>query len=144
MTKVQGQFNGDRLLDTAKLLQHFGFASLPPPDTDLLVVCPSGEPTSALIIATNSQAHRPPAMEEGDASFYDVRGAHISLTKDGPVVDGGGGPLTIQNCSTITINGATTVTVNGAETLNVTASEAINFDTPVLKVTGDVIASDVA
>lgn len=140
VTRLQGQFNGDRLIDKAKLLQHFGFASRPPANTDLVAICPSGEPTSALVIATNSQEFRPPPLEEGDSSQHDKRGAYLLFKEGGPVVDAGGGTITVQNATSITIEGAKTVTVNGAETLNVTASRAINLDTPTVIVTGDVVS----
>ena len=120
---VQGQFSCDRLIDGAKLVQHFGFASRPPADTDLVAICPSGEPTSALVIATNSQAHRPPALEVGDVALHDVRGAYVWLSKDGLHIEAKGLP----------------VRVSGATTVTVVASDKIRLETPLVEVTGDVV-----
>lgn len=108
---VQAQFTGDRLLDKAKLLQHFGFASRPPADTDLVAICPSGEPTSALVIASNHQAHRPPALKDGDAVLYDQRGAYVWMSAEGLQVEAKNLAVAVKGATTVTVEASSKITL---------------------------------
>ena len=74
------------LIDGVPLLQHFGFASRPPADTDVLVIFANGDLVNGTAVASNSQTHRPPALEEGDAALHDARGQYLWLTPTGVIL----------------------------------------------------------
>ena len=74
------------LIDSIPHIQHFGFASYLPPQTDVVVLFTNGDLVNGTAIASNSQQHRPPALQEGDAALYDSRGQWVWLTPTGAII----------------------------------------------------------
>lgn len=111
--------------DSTPRLGEFGHASRPPVGADVIVLFAAGNRADGVVIATGHQATRPRNLAEGESQLYDLWGKSIYLTKDGGiVVEAQGTPVTVNNATTVTIN----------------ASEAVQMNTPVLKVSGDIVA----
>jgi len=50
----------------------FGFAASEPDGSDVLFVAPSGDASTAVIIASNNGTHRPTGMLSGETQIYDA------------------------------------------------------------------------
>jgi phage baseplate assembly protein V len=81
--------------DGVPLLQQFGFASRPPAESDVVAVVVNGEALDAVIVASGSQAHRPPALAVGDSALYDANGQYILLNAAGGTISAGGCLITM-------------------------------------------------
>jgi phage baseplate assembly protein V len=109
---------------TLPALQQFGLASVPPVGSDVLAHYVGGDRSNGVISSTNHQPSRPTRKKSGETVLYDAFGKSIYLTESGGIV----------------INASSSdVTVNGAETLKVTAAVEVDMETPLLKVSGDII-----
>ena len=53
-----------------ELIQPFGMATSPPPDSDCLVVCPGGDRGMGICIAVEDRRARPKGLEVGEVVFY--------------------------------------------------------------------------
>lgn len=51
------------------LMQHFGFASLPPAGSDCLAIFPGGDRSQGFIVATEDRRRRP-GLEDGETAVY--------------------------------------------------------------------------
>jgi phage baseplate assembly protein V len=109
--------------DDRPRIAEFGFSSMPPVGSDVVMMFMSGDRTAGLIIGTAHQASRPRNLKAGETKIYSVDGKFIYIAGDHIEVQANGQP--------VTVNGASTVTIN--------ASTAIVCNTPVLKVSGDII-----
>lgn len=108
--------------DTPRLSE-FGFASGLPVGTDVVLAHVAGDRSNAVIIATNNRAYRLAGLSPGESAIYDQWGHYVKLTESGIVVEAKSGPVTINNADTVTVN----------------ASSGMVFNTPTLKVSGDII-----
>lgn len=104
-------------------LMEFGFSSSLPPDSDVLVAYLAGDRSSAVVIASGHKASRHANLQPGETVLYNLWGQFIKLTEDGIVIEANG--------QTVTVNNATQVIIN--------ASDSVEMNTPVLKVSGDII-----
>lgn len=122
--KVQVQVNARETIDNLPRVAEFGLASVPPGDSDVVMVNFGGGRNNAAVIATNHQASRPKNLKSGETMLYSQDGKSVYLTASGGiVVEAKGQAVTINNASTVTINAATKV----------------RMVTPLLEVTGDII-----
>lgn len=90
--------------DGVPVAQLFGFASSLPVGTDVVLTCVAGDPSNAVIVASNHQSFRPKGMKSGEAMVYDNRGQSIYLSQAGIVINGGGLPITIENTPLVTVD----------------------------------------
>ncbi|EIC3243782.1 phage baseplate assembly protein [Escherichia coli] len=118
---VQVQSPSEVRSDTP-VLQQFGFSSVLPAGTDVVVLSPAGNRSSAVVVASGHQSYRINGLNSGEVVVYNQWGQYVRLGEDGIVVEASGQP----------------VTVNSATTLSVTATEGVTLETPLLKVTGDI------
>ena len=109
--------------DTPRVAE-FGFTSMPPNGADAIVVFVAGDRSSGVIIATTHQASRPTQLAPGEAMVYDLWGKSVHFTRDGGVV------IEAKD-SEVTVNHATNVIIH--------AANEVMLDTPLVKVTGDVL-----
>lgn len=121
---MQVQLNNFETRDKTPRLGEFGHASRPPPGSDVLVVFLAGDRSNGAVLATGHQASRPKNLNEGESMLYDLWGKSIYLTESGGII------VNAQNTA-VTINGATEVTIN--------AATGIQLNTPLLKVSGDIL-----
>lgn len=114
--KAFGTGFADRIIDHVRRLTEFGFSSVPPAESEVLVIRRGGDRGQSIVIATSHRPSRPRSLQPGDACLYDVRGARILLGPNGIEVDGGGRPVTVKN------------------------TPKVRLETDLLEVTGDVVS----
>ena len=122
---LQVKLNDSETRDDTPRIAEFGLTSRPPEGSDVLVVFLGGDRSKGVVVATAHQASRPKGLLAGETMLYDLWGKSVYLTKDGGiVVEAKGAPVTVNNATTVTIN----------------AAESVELDTPLLHVTGDIVA----
>jgi len=109
--------------DNTVRLAEFGFSSGLPAGTDVIIGFLGGDRSNAVIIASNHQSYRPTGLNPGETLLYSQWGQTIKLMQSGIVINANNQPVTVNNATTVIINAATGVQMN----------------TPVLKVSGDII-----
>lgn len=95
---------GKRVIDKVPHVQEFGFASVPPIGSEVMLAAPCGDRSQTVAVGTNHQPSRLRDQQPGDSGIYDVRGAKVQLTAAGLLIDCAGLPAVIQNASTVTID----------------------------------------
>ncbi|EES3796833.1 phage baseplate assembly protein V [Escherichia coli] len=118
---VQVQSPSEVRSDTP-VLQQFGFSSVLPAGTDVVVMSLAGNRSSAVVVASGHQSYRINGLSSGEVVVYNQWGQYVRLGEDGIVVEASGQQ----------------VLVNSATTLEVTATDGVTLKTPSLKVTGDI------
>lgn len=118
---LQVELSAKELPDLRRLAE-FGFASRPPPGSDVVAVFIGGDRSNGVVIATGNQTLRFKLTADGECAIHDAFGKSIYLKKTGGIV--------------ITAAGQD-VDVSGAANLNVSASTQVTLDTPVVTMTGN-------
>lgn len=75
---VQVKFNDQQVLDMVRITE-YGFASLPPLDSDALAIFIGGERSNGLIIGTQYKGERFKGLNAGESALYDNVGQSIHL-----------------------------------------------------------------
>lgn len=122
--KAAGSGFKDRVTDKVRRVMEFGFTSVPPIDSEVLVIGLLGDRSGRIAIATSHRPSRIKGLKPGDVALYDVRGAKIVFSEDGLQIDCAGLDAVIENCTTLTIK----------------ASEKVRIEADQLEVTGDVVS----
>lgn len=117
------------------MMQHFGFASVPPKDSDQLRVHLSSDPDNPLILASLDTNSQPTDLESGDSALFDDRGQFIKIQVDGIHI------FSPDQDINITTSGAN-VNISTDEQVNIAAADSVNIDSAVtnLGVGGEPIA----
>ena len=122
---LQVKLNDSETRDDTPRIAEFGLTSRPPEGSDVLVVFLGGDRSKGVVVATAHQASRPKGLLAGETMLYDLWGKSVHLTKAGGiVVEAQGAPVTVNNATTVTIN----------------AADSVELVTPLLHVTGDIMA----
>ncbi|WP_413052131.1 phage baseplate assembly protein V [Pseudomonas bubulae] len=122
---LQVKLNDSETRDDTPRIAEFGLTSRPPDGSDVLVVFLGGDRSKGVVVATAHQASRPKGLLAGETMLYDLWGKSVHLTKAGGiVVEAQGAPVTVNNATTVTIN----------------AADSVELITPLLHVTGDIVA----
>lgn len=123
--RLQVKLNDSETRDDTPRIAEFGLTSRPPDGSDVLVVFLGGDRSKGVVVATAHQASRPKGLLAGETMLYDLWGKSVHLTKAGGiVVEAQGAPVTVNNATTVTIN----------------AADSVELVTPLLHVTGDIMA----
>lgn len=69
----------DELRDGVERFQEYGMSSVPPIDTEVVVVHIGGDRDHPVVIATESRRYRSVAHESGDVCLYDTTGSTVWL-----------------------------------------------------------------
>lgn len=121
---AQVTVNDLETIDKVPVVQAFGFASNPPKGSDVALVFVGGDRSNGVVVATNSQKYRARNLAPGESVIYTQDGKQIYLTASGGIkIAANGQPVEIDNATTVTIN----------------ASNSVVMNTPLLKVSGDII-----
>ncbi|MEQ0775891.1 phage baseplate assembly protein V [Paraburkholderia tropica] len=129
---VQTKFNDLETIDGMPRVAEFGFTSRPPDGTDVVAVFIGGDRSNGVIVATNDQSSRPTGLAVGETKLYSLAGQYVYLSASGIVIEAASMPVTVNDASTVTVNAQTTV--------KVVAPTEIDFETPLLKVSGEIQA----
>jgi phage baseplate assembly protein V len=121
--RLQIQFDDDEIRDNTPRLAEFGFASMPPDGSDLVVLFLAGDRSNGVVIASGHIASRPLNLLPGESKLYSQDGKYVYMTATG-------GIIVNANGQAVTVNDATTVTVN--------ASNSVVLATPLVHATGNV------
>ena len=122
---LQVKLNDSETRDDTPRIAEFGLTSRPPDGSDVLVVFLGGDRSKGVVVATAHQASRPKGLLAGETMLYDLWGKSVHLTKAGGiVVEAQGAPVTVNNATTVTFN----------------AADSVELVTPLLHVTGDIMA----
>jgi phage baseplate assembly protein V len=93
----QVQFNERETQDDMPRVAEYGFASMPLPGCQAIVLFIGGERTNGAVIGTNDEAHRMKNLQRGEVAIYDDQGQSVYITRAGIIVNGGGKNVTITN-----------------------------------------------
>lgn len=108
----------------------FGFSSNPPAGSDALVAFVAGDRSKGIVIGTCHQQSRPQGLSPGESILHSQDGKSVYLTaSEGIVVDAKGQPVVVNNASD--------VTWNCTGKFKLVAPGGVEFDTPLVKSTGD-------
>lgn len=122
--KMQVQMNGLETPDNRYRLAEFGFTSNPPIGSDVVALHMAGDRSSGAVVATNHQPSRPTGLLAGESMLYSQDGKYVYMTASG-------GISVFADGQTVNVTGATTVTIN--------AATEVVMNTPLLKVSGDIL-----
>ena len=131
--------------DNTPRLAEYGFASNPPPGSDVALLFIAGDRSRGLVIATGNQAARLKNLQPGEAALYDNTGKWVWLKAAGIEIEAAGQPVTVSGASTVTVNATGTVTINAPDTKILGTLEVTGVATVgALAATGTAGASAVA
>lgn len=100
--------------------QNYGFTSHPKPGAEAIAASVMGNRDHCVVLAVDDRRYRLQGLEAGEVALYDDLGQKVHLTRTGIVIDGAGLPVTVTNTPEIVL------------------------DTPLVTVTGDVVASGIS
>ena len=101
--KVQASGLADETLQDVELMQQFGFTSVPPTNTQAVILPIGGQTTHGIVIATESGSFRVKNLQGGEVAVYDESGSSIVWKK---------GRLIEIDCDVLKINAATKVDIS--------------------------------
>lgn len=101
--KVQASGLADETLQDVELMQQFGFTSVPPANTQAVILPIGGQTTHGIVIATENGSFRVKNLQGGEVAIYDESGSRIVLKK---------GRLIEIDCDVLKINAATKVDIS--------------------------------
>lgn len=101
--KVQASGLADETLQDVELMQQFGFTSVPPANTQAVILPIGGQTTHGIVIATENGSFRVKNLQGGEVAIYDESGSSIVLKK---------GRLIEIDCDVLKINAATKVDIS--------------------------------
>ncbi|BFU64704.1 phage baseplate assembly protein V [Rodentibacter abscessus] len=84
--KVQISGLADETLQDVELMQHFGFTSVPPANTQAVIIPIGGQTSHGIVIATENGAFRVKNLQGGEVAVYDESGSSIVL-KQGKLIE---------------------------------------------------------
>ncbi|MFC0683100.1 phage baseplate assembly protein V [Novosphingobium clariflavum] len=94
----------DRVTDNVRRVTEFGFGSVPPIDSEVVMLRRGADRSCSLIMGTSHRPSRPRDLQPGDTIIYDVRGAKVKLSADGIEVDAAGLEIMVSNASKATLD----------------------------------------
>ncbi|HHF4958432.1 phage baseplate assembly protein V [Haemophilus influenzae] len=101
--KVQASGLADETLQDVELMQQFGFTSVPPANTQAVILLIGGQTTHGIVIATENGSFRLKNLQGGEVAIYDESGSSIVLKK---------GRLIEIDCDVLKINATTKVDIS--------------------------------
>ena len=101
--KVQTSGLADETLQDVELMQQFGFTSVPPANTQAVILPIGGQTTHGIVIATENGSFRVKNLQGGEVAVYDESGSSIVLKK---------GRLIEIDCDVLKIKAATKVDIS--------------------------------
>lgn len=127
---MQVQMSASEIRDGLPRFAEFGFSSNPPEGSDAVVAFIGGDRSKGIVIGTGHQPSRPKGLKPGESILHSEDGKSVYLTADGGiVVEAKGQP--------VVVNDASDVTWNCSGKFKLIAPGGVEFDTPLVKSTGD-------
>jgi phage baseplate assembly protein V len=101
---LQVKFSSIEVRDNTPRLAEYGLVSMPPGDSDALVVFVGGDRSAGVVVATGNQSARMRNLAVGEVAIHDDQGQSVYITRTGIVINGGGLPVKIMNTSQVTLD----------------------------------------
>lgn len=101
--KVQASGLADETLQDVEFMQQFGFTSVPPANTQAVILPIGGQTSHGIVIATENGSFRVKNLQGGEVAIYDESGSSIVLKK---------GRLIEIDCDVLKINAASKVDIS--------------------------------
>lgn len=101
---VAVELPGQERHEDVPFMQHYGVASFPPKDSELLLLFPGGCRGAGVAMGSQSKPGDIPQLEEGESCLYSKFGQKVVLKKDGSIV------LTPASGKTVTVESDLKVT----------------------------------
>ena len=101
--KVQASGLADETLQDVEFMQQFGFTSVPPANTQAVILPIGGQTTHGIVIATENGSFRVKNLQGGEVAVYDESGSSIVLKK---------GRLIQIDCDVLKINATKKVDIS--------------------------------
>ncbi|MDG6895034.1 phage baseplate assembly protein V [Volucribacter amazonae] len=101
--KVQLSALADETLQDVEFIQHFGLTSVPPANSQAIILPLGGETSHSVVIATEHGSFRLKALQEGEVAIYDQSGSSVIL-KQGKLIE--------MHCENLIINASQKVQIN--------------------------------
>lgn len=79
---VEVKINDDEVHKDIERIQEYGFTSVPPPNSESVVMFIGGNRSHGLVIATESSRYRLKDLPSGAVAIYNMNGDYVKLTKD--------------------------------------------------------------
>lgn len=79
--KVQASGLSDETLQDVEMMQQFGFTSVPPANTQAVIIPIGGQTSHGIVIATENGSFRVKNLQGGEVAVYDESGSSIVLKK---------------------------------------------------------------
>lgn len=80
--KVQASGLSDETLQDVEMMQQFGFTSVPPANTQAVIIPIGGQSSHGIVIATENGSFRVKNLQGGEVAVYDESGSSIVLKKE--------------------------------------------------------------
>ncbi len=125
ITQVAGL--ADELLQSVELLQHYGYTSNPPLDSECIILPLGGRSAHSIVIATEHGTYRLKNLKAGEVALYSDEGDSVIL-KRGRIME-----VTTQ---TLNVAAAKELNINTV-TVNINASTAVNITSPSVTLSGN-------
>lgn len=107
---VQVQVNDLETIDNLRRIAEFGFTSVLPSGTDVVMAFIGGDRSNGVIVGSNHQPSRPRGLQPGETMIFSQDGKQVYLTASGGIiVKANGQPVEVDNATTVTINAATKI-----------------------------------
>ncbi|NBH76179.1 phage baseplate assembly protein V [Rodentibacter pneumotropicus] len=147
--KVQVSGLADETLQDVELMQHFGFTSVPPANTQAVILPIGGQTSHGIVIATENGAFRIKNLQGGEVAVYDESGSSIVL-KNGRLIEIDCDVLKIKAASKVDISSPLVETdqvftaqgqINGNGGMAVKGGSGASFSGDVKQTGGNIITT---
>ena|SRR5258706_3218535 len=119
---VQVQVNALEPIDNVRRLAEFGFTSVLPDGSDVVMGFIGGDRSNGVIVGSNHQQSRPKNLKPGESIIFSQDGKQIYMTADGRiVVEAKGQPVTVNHASTVTVNASAEISLISEVKVAITA-----------------------
>ncbi len=79
---IKANLLADETHDGLEVFQHYGYASRPLKECEIITVAVGGHRNGSIGIATEDRRHRPKTLKEGEIQIYDDQGQIITIYRD--------------------------------------------------------------
>ncbi|MGN6518665.1 MAG: phage baseplate assembly protein V [Dokdonella sp.] len=125
--RLQVRLGADELSDDRPRLAEYGFTSVPPDGTDVVMLFIGGERSGGVVIATNNQTVRMRGLGTGEVAVHDDKGRYVLLSAAGITVHGADDPVTVETTAGISANAGGDVTISAGGDASVTAAGSLTL-----------------
>ncbi len=83
MQLVKVSTTANETIDEVERVQSYGLSTVPPKDSEALVLFLNGDKTNPVVVACDSAANRPTGLNENDVRMYSAHGQTLTMDNSG-------------------------------------------------------------